>query len=386
MDLLPESLYEDIIKGNSVLFAGAGISTEGSRYSSPTFYEIIKSKCNYPKTNEDSFPKVMQHFCDEIDGGYKSRLIHEIIKHIEFFTESYTTLNETTLFHQLVAEIPYFSTIVTTNWDPFFERELNILVPMVQNRDMVYWDDSDKKLLKIHGCVTRPHTIIATQQDYESCIDTNPLIWNKLKDLMATRTFVFTGYSLNDSDFRIIFEEIDKHLGKFKKLAYAFDPYIDEESIEFWKNNGVKVIKADAKSFIKSLKDKLISEGHIIDEDYIEYLKKQRKRIFDIHFDSSRPDDDEQFASNMYQDGLMHGIDAVLDGDLKGKTDQYILNQVKHYNKAVKKCLEHENLIDVAYYNGWRSVFMHLLHKKNEDIPAFFNIENLKPVQELRNT
>ena len=44
-------------------------------------------------------------------------------------------------------------------------------------------------------------------------------IFNKLKDLMATKTFIFVGYSLRDSDFREVWEGITKSLGRFAKLA-----------------------------------------------------------------------------------------------------------------------------------------------------------------------
>jgi len=61
----------------------------------------------------------------------------------------------------------------------------------------------------------------------------NPLIFNKLRDLMASRTFVFVGYSLRDSDFRLIWEEIIQSLGQFRRLAFVVDPEEKDEKTAF---------------------------------------------------------------------------------------------------------------------------------------------------------
>lgn len=79
-------------------------------------------------------------------------------------------------------------------------------------------------MLKIHGCITRPHSIVATQSDYDASLSKNLLIFNKLKELMATKTFIFMGYSMRDEDFQEIWKTIAGVLGHFTKLAYAIDP------------------------------------------------------------------------------------------------------------------------------------------------------------------
>ena len=144
--MIPTTLYEDLINDDCVIFAGAGISTEGGVYSTPNFYEIIKAKCNYPKQKEaPSFPDLMQYFCDKIDGGQRNRLIKEIISRIEIFNYPGEINRTGTYFHKLLAEIPYFKRIVTTNWDTFFENCLNVLVPIVKDRDIAFWDVKNVK-------------------------------------------------------------------------------------------------------------------------------------------------------------------------------------------------------------------------------------------------
>jgi len=301
------------------LFLREQASTEGGVYSKPNFYEIIKAKCNYPKNKEaPSFPDLMQYFCDKIDGGQRNRLIKEIISRIEIFNYPGEINRTATHFHKLLAEIPYFKRIVTTNWDTFFENCLNVLVPMVEDRDIAFWDDKKRQILKIHGCVTRPYTLVATKDDYEACIHRNSLIFNKLRDLMASKTFIFIGYSMSDSDFQLILDEIIQSLGRLRKLAYIYDPNATEEKIEFWQSKGFCVIKAHGLAFLNEIRKKLQEDGYMPSEEYISFLSNEQGRIIDIHVNFNQGESDGAFASAMYQDGLIHMLSTVLSGATLG--------------------------------------------------------------------
>ena len=213
-------IYDDIVRQVSVVFIGAGATTEKPHYRE-TFYQHIK-KLSELKDDPPSFPELMQYFCDQLDGGHHNRLIREALSRIEEFCVRDSEANGiATMFTDGLAEIPYFNRFVTTNWDPFLERSLDVLVPMIEDRDLAFWDDHKRQVLKIHGCITRPYSIIATQTDYDKCVGRNRLIFNKLKDLMTTKTFLFVGYSMRDADFRKIWESISNTLGHFAKLAYA---------------------------------------------------------------------------------------------------------------------------------------------------------------------
>jgi len=187
---IPEELIEEIISYNCVLFAGSGITTE--QYYTTNFLERIKEKCKYPKSEKNqSFPEVMQYYCEKLDGSRKNRLIREIIEWIELFSAEGEPNRHATDFFREISRIPFLRTFITTNWDPFCERILNVLVPMVEDKDIPFWDENKRQILKIHGCVTRPHTIVATTDDYDKCVKdrSGGAIFTKLRDLMATKTF-----------------------------------------------------------------------------------------------------------------------------------------------------------------------------------------------------
>lgn len=141
MEKIPDSLYEDIVRQDCVIFARAGISTEGSKWpGTPTFYDTIKEKAKYPKSSAaPSFADLMQYFCEHVDGGQRNRLTREAICYIETFSVPGESNTLATIFHHELAQIPYFDRFVTTNWDPFLEQSLNVLVPMVEDRDLAFW-------------------------------------------------------------------------------------------------------------------------------------------------------------------------------------------------------------------------------------------------------
>jgi hypothetical protein len=206
-----------------------------------------------------------------MDGGHHNRLIREALSRIESFairgSEDHFFA---THFTDLLAAIPYFNRFVTTNWDPFLERSLDVLVPIVENRDLAFWDDRKRQVLKIHGCITRPYSIVATQSDYDACLNRNLLIFNKLQDLMATKTFIFVGYSMRDADFQKLWDSINNSLGHFANMAYAVDPEVKHENVAYWNERGIQIFSCSDILFIRTLRDRLESEGFIPSESFLD--------------------------------------------------------------------------------------------------------------------
>ncbi|HYK37275.1 SIR2 family protein [Alloacidobacterium sp.] len=202
---LVSRLHKDVVQESCVVFVGAGSTTERSwRAKDRGFYATIKAQTSHSGTNlSPSFPKLMESFCNELDGGHHNRLIREAISYLEQFSLPGEDNRTATMVSDLLAEIPYFNRFVTTNWDPFIERALDVLVPIFEDRDLAFWDDKKRQVLKIHGCITRPYSVVATQNDYDNCMAQNPLIFNKLRDLMATKP----SYSLATACETLIFKK-----------------------------------------------------------------------------------------------------------------------------------------------------------------------------------
>jgi hypothetical protein len=392
---LPKELIEEIKSFNCVLFAGAGTTTES--YHRRTFLEHIKEKCKYPKkAKNQSFPEVMQYYCQKVDSGGKNKLIRETIEWIEYYSAEGEPNRFATHFFREIARIPFFRTIVTTNWDPLCERTVNVLVPMVEDKDIPFWDDNKRQVLKIHGCVTRPHTIVATLDDYITCIQdrSRGAIFTKLRDLMATKTFIFVGYSVQDPDFRLIYDEVINNLGPFRRGAYVIDPKPKEDSIKHWEARGVRILKISGIIFARELIEQLEKDKLIPSKELIDHFENQLNRIIDIHLRTAGKQElAGAFSSMMYQDGLIHSLEHSIEGSRTGTLMQDFVKQLNDYeetlNKYFKVLSKYERkpktdepnyaLVEVAYWSGRVEALKRFVSNNKRDIPAFFSPYSLKP-------
>jgi hypothetical protein len=380
VDIVPGALYEELVGENCVLFVGAGVTTEGSGYySRPSFYKLIEQKLkNDHNAGLLPFPDLMQHFCNHIDGGQRNRLIGEAIRRIEAFSVPGEKQNEATEFARALAKIPYFNRIVTTNWDPFVERSLGILIPMIEDRDIPFWDDGKRQILKIHGCITRPYTLVATRDDYNLCMKQRPLVFSKLRDLMATKTVIFAGYSMKDSDFRIVLDEIVRALGRLRKLAYWVDPNADGEKSVPGETAGIQVIRTSGVDFLNRLLRKLEQEDLVPSRRFLRFLHRERGRIARIHFELHQ-DEDGAVASAMYQDGLLHALgDVLTQASLGTKAEDYqgYLGQREH---DLGQMFKKRNIIEIAYVSGWCEIYRRFCQRADSAIPPYFHPYKFTP-------
>lgn len=374
VESLVSRVYDDVLHGACVIFVGAGSSTEKSDLRQTTFYDTIKTKSGFNEGSSPApFPTVMQYFCDKVDGGRHNRLIREAIERIEYFCAEGEANDSATMFSRYIAGIPYLNRFVTTNWDPFLERALDVLVPMVDDRDIAFWDESKRQVLKIHGCITRPYSIVATQSDYDACMSRNVVIFNKLKDLMATKTFIFVGYSMRDADFQEVWSGITCALGHFTKLAYAVDTHATSEDQSFWKERGIELVKTSDIAFVRALRDKLVEEDMMPSDEYLDFLRRSRKEIVATHL-SMGQETVGKLASAMYQDGLLHALDDILISSALGtkKKDDFD-KDLLFASERLREMYRKRDAIEIAYWAGRWEIVSRCAKRVPTAIPRYFH-------------
>lgn len=376
--IVPLELYQELKAGHVVLFVGAGISTESGPHGAPSFAQRIASEIGGRAKPGMPFPDLMQLYCDVTDGGQRHRLTRQIIERIEAFSEPSERNALATWILRELARIPQINRIVTTNWDPFIERVFNILVPMVEDRDVSFWDDRHRQVLKIHGCVTRPYTIVATRDDYGKCVRRSPLIFNKLRDLLATKTIMFLGFSMRDPDFSLIFDQITKKLGGFRRLCYAFDPAATEEMAASFRRRKVRLIAAGGMAVARELIDLLVRDDLILSSAYCDYIKGQWERVSGAHL-RRKQTSIGAVLSAMYQDGLMHALGGIgVAADL-GRSRDWFEAKLKGAQSSMARHQKRRNEIEIAYWSGQLLVFEKCRVRGLGDIPLYFDPIRLVP-------
>lgn len=115
------------------------------------------------------------------------------------------------------------SGILTTNWDNFIQNTFVEFQVEVGQKEAIFADQrAIGELYKIHGCTSKPESLVVTTADYEKFISNNHYLNAKLLTLFAEYPILFVGYSLSDHNIELILKNLisclDKDLFHVEKL------------------------------------------------------------------------------------------------------------------------------------------------------------------------
>jgi hypothetical protein len=99
--------------------------------------------------------------------------------------------------------------IITTNYDRFLERIFSDFKPYIGQSDLLFSDPQGVgEIYKIHGCCSKPESLVLTQADYADFNRKNPYLAAKLLTIFTEHPVIFMGYSVNDDNVQAILESI----------------------------------------------------------------------------------------------------------------------------------------------------------------------------------
>jgi hypothetical protein len=152
--------------------------------------------------------------------------------------------------HQELMHLP-FSAWVTTNYDKLLERAYSEIKggfpKTLTHRDtdtlgrLLF--DSGPFILKAHGDIDRPETVVLTSRDYSEIIHANPAFNEVFTGLLLTKALFFVGYSLSDPDFRLLMDRQLTHFRGFvpERFALMTDMGPVERDV-LWRTARIQVI------------------------------------------------------------------------------------------------------------------------------------------------
>ncbi|WP_298255362.1 SIR2 family protein [Bradyrhizobium sp.] len=300
--------------GKIVLFAGAGISTEAKGVMPRTLYNEVRHVLKIEDQTR-SFPDVMQDFCSTPSG--KIGLIQRINDHFDYAYVHTSIFRNATRFHRELATFFPLDTIVTTNWDTYFE-DICAATPFIEDRDIAFWEVAKRRVLKIHGSITNFGSIVATTNDYDLCKARleSGLIGAHLKSLLATRSVVFVGYSLQDDDFLQIYGSVRSALKDFHRQAYFVAPEINEQDRLRLREMNLHLIETDGTFFLSQIKAHATTKRCIIPDemynDVAELLTEVEEAHSWLHDTYNAKAFPQILYCSWYQDGLSHALERIL--------------------------------------------------------------------------
>ena len=193
--------------------------------------------------------------------------------------------------------------IITTNWDLLLEKlfpEFTVFVG--QNELLTGRCHGISEIYKIHGCSSKPNSLVLTSEDYKDYGLKNPYLCSKLLTIFVERPVIFLGYSLDDKH---ITEILDNIIG-----------CCSNENIDFLKN---KLIFVEWKKGIESvITDSIIHKipvKLIRTDDYTQLFEvlASRKRRIPAHIFRAIKDQLYDLVITNDPKGLLYVTDGNLD-------------------------------------------------------------------------
>jgi SIR2-like protein len=273
-----ELIAKEIRQGRCILFLGAGVHAGPPEGREEEYAEELRppigaalsrrlaAECNlaarYPDECDDDLQRVSLFY--EIDRS-RRQLVDSVKRAVQGGKKPSPMVNA-------LAELD-FPVVITTNYDRHFENALlaagkdprvSVYSPAQDQETTEHYDPTPDSpiVVKIHGDISRPETLVLTDEDYIQFIlrmsDKDPYdpIPLSLKLHLRTRTTLFVGYSLMDYNLRLLFKTLKWRIDPAKlPECYSVDVKPDPLILDVWQSQRryVKFIAEDVWAFVPAL-------------------------------------------------------------------------------------------------------------------------------------
>jgi hypothetical protein len=184
---IPNAVVDAVKQRQAVLFAGAGMSFPSLKILGNHVRDKVGEEIRKDYPEYDYSWRTFEDVCDEYTAlNDRNRLA----KLANLLAAIIPQNAPPTQAHEVAVKA--FRFIVTTNWDLLFEAAYRKIGQGYQvlssEQDAPNFNYDQHNLLKIHGSVDRPLTLIATSEDYESYVDTHKELFNRVAELIHNNT------------------------------------------------------------------------------------------------------------------------------------------------------------------------------------------------------
>jgi SIR2-like domain len=281
-DTDPRIVVDDVAAavsgGECILFLGAGVHCappDGSPYAYPEearpllgseLSERLAHGCYLPdRYPNESLTQLSRVSLFYETGKSRNRLVREINAAVQAGKKPSPVLRG-------LAELP-FPVVITTNYDQLFEQALGEVGKAP--RTSVYSPDSSVEteeysepspespfVVKIHGDVGHPESIVVTDEDYIQFVlrmsDKRPYhpVPETCLELFVEWVTLFVGYRLVDYNLRLLFKTLRWKVDRSGiPDMYSVDLYPDPLILDVWQNQRryVKFLAEDVWTFVPRL-------------------------------------------------------------------------------------------------------------------------------------
>jgi hypothetical protein len=105
--------------------------------------------------------------------------------------------------------------VLTTNWDLLLEQIFPGYKVYIGQKELLFSNPQQiGEIYKIHGCSTKPASLVLTDTDYQEFNDRNAYLAAKLITIFVEHPIIFIGYSLSDENVASLLRALSLCVGK----------------------------------------------------------------------------------------------------------------------------------------------------------------------------
>jgi hypothetical protein len=209
--------------------------------------------------------------------------------------------------------------------------------------------------------------------------------------MLATKTVVFIGYSLRDSDFSALYRLMQRRMKEILPRSYVVTPG-DGAPSEL--AEGMHLIRTNGVHFLTELKGTFGDE--FVPDSRFEAIPMMREFVRMMHHhmidQGEMRDEPEMLVCASYQDGLMDAFDHQMANKAAGKYSHrcYTVGLVSEtYQHLHDRKLGAKHWLDVAYIEGYRNGLTFLIADDDarKQMPLYFVFgceDSLRTYEEYR--
>jgi predicted nucleotide-binding protein len=247
----PADLVTSLRAGRVNLFVGSGPSSS-ARLSN--WDDLIQEMAEVIKRENHTFsPDELDIFLAKRNHLDIAEMFRQTVgphAYFRFLRERYRKDVRPSPLHRAIAKLPA-KTIFTTNYDKLLETAFRIgnridPAAVIFPEQLNYIEDDEVRIIKLHGDIDHPSTIILTRTDYAGYASKHQEFINLLQSSINGRTMLFLGFGLRDSNFERIYDDARHLYDSTNRQAYAFmaetnavDPVLES----LWLSRGVRVLR-----------------------------------------------------------------------------------------------------------------------------------------------
>lgn len=211
-------------------------SEEQKYYVNPILATVIEKEFNERYYSEEGFDATV--FCEEENDN----IITSHYNPFKYLVAKQTSQMKIDAALPAYQELPFliqnqnkFAGIITTNYDELLENIFKDFSVLVGQDNLLMANSLNIfEIFKIHGCCSKPDSIILTEKDYIDFQKKLKYLSAKLLTIFVEHPIIFIGYGLGDVNIRNLFSEIaecltSEQLDKMKDNFIFISPAFGKE-------------------------------------------------------------------------------------------------------------------------------------------------------------